>query len=175
MLIGDKVSLRAPTEGDLDALYEIAAELATWEERDSTPARALPRLEFAEQFKKGLSTPDGDVRFVIVSGGGAVVGRCGVFDIDPLARGGEVGIALHTSARARGHGTDALRVLVRFAFERRNLHRLHLRTLASNAPALACYGKVGFVEEGRRRESAWVRGEYQDEIMMSLLHSQWCR
>jgi RimJ/RimL family protein N-acetyltransferase len=173
MLIGEKVSLRAPTEGDLDALYEIAAELGSWEERNTTPARPLPRPEFAEEFKKGLTTPDGDVRFVIVSGGSAVVGRCALFAIDQVARNGEVGIALHASARARGHGTDALRVLVRFGFDRRNLHRLHLSTLASNEAALACYRKVGFVEEGRRRESAWVRGEYQDEILMSLLRSEW--
>ena len=63
-------------------------------------------------------------------------------------------------ARGKGYGTDALRVLVRFAFERRNLRRVHLVTLASNAGGLACYRKVGFVEEGRRREHAWVRGGY---------------
>lgn len=173
MLTGEKVSLRAPAEGDLDALYEIAADWATWEERSPAPPRPLARLEFAEQYKKTLTSPDDDVRFVIVSGGGGVIGRCDLFHIDPLARTAEVGVTLHASARARGHGTDALRVLVRFGFERRNLHRLHLSTLASNAAGLACYRKVGFVEEGRRRQSAWVRGGYEDEIVMGLLRTQW--
>jgi RimJ/RimL family protein N-acetyltransferase len=32
---------------------------------------------------------------------------------------------------------------------------------------------VGFVEEGRRREHCWVRGGYQDEVLMGLLRSDW--
>jgi RimJ/RimL family protein N-acetyltransferase len=172
MINGERVNLRAPAEGDLGALYEIAAELATWEDRNTSPPRPLSRAEFAARYTAGLTAVDHDLWFVIEAGGG-VIGRCDLFHIDTLARSGEVGIALHSSSRGRGYGTDALRVLVRFAFERRNLHRVHLSALATNAAGLACYRKVGFVEEGRRRDHAWVRGEYQDEIMMGLLRSQW--
>ncbi len=63
-------------------------------------------------------------------------------------------------------------MLVEFAFTRLNLRRVHLTTLADNAGALASYRKVGFVEEGRRRESAWVRGRYVDEVVMGLLRSE---
>jgi diamine N-acetyltransferase len=172
MLIGEKVSLRTPAESDLGALYEVATELATWEERSPSPPRPLPRAEFAERYMKALTTEDAAVRFVVEAAGG-VAGRCDLFDIDTLARNAEVGIALSPSARGKGYGTDALRVLVRFAFERHNLHRVHLSTLASNEIALACYRKVGFVEEGRRREGAWARGAYQDEVIMGLLRAEW--
>jgi RimJ/RimL family protein N-acetyltransferase len=96
-----------------------------------------------------------------------------MFRFDTLARSAEVGIALHQDARGKGYGTDALRVLVRFGFERRNLRRLHLRVLASNAAAIGSYRKVGFTDEGRHRESAWVSGSYQDEITMGLLRAEW--
>ena len=105
--------------------------------------------------------------------GSEVAGLCHLFHIDTFTRTAEVGISLGASARGKGYGTDALRVLVRFAFERRNLRRVHLITLASNAGGLACYRKVGFVEEGRRREHAWVRGAYEDEVLMGLLRSDW--
>jgi RimJ/RimL family protein N-acetyltransferase len=172
MLSGEKVTLRAAQSDDVDALYEIAAELATWEERGPSAPRPLSRAEYAAKFTERITQPDDGVGFVIEADG-ALIGRCDLFEIDPLTRAGEVGIALHASARGQGHGTDALRVLVQFAFVRRNLRRVHLSALASNTGGLACYRKVGFVEEGRQRESAWVRGRYEDEILMGLLRSEW--
>jgi hypothetical protein len=50
---------------------------------------------------------------------------------------------------------------------------LLLQTLASNEPALRAYRAVGFVEEGRRREHAWVEGRYDDVVLMSMLRSEW--
>jgi RimJ/RimL family protein N-acetyltransferase len=171
-LAGDSIRLRAKTAADVGVLYEVDANLATWEERNPRPPRPVSREEYEERYRAALAKDDGDVEFVIDAGGSAV-GHCHLFRFDPLARTAEVGIALHPSAVGKGYGTDSLRVLVRFAFERRNLRRVHLTVIASNAAAIASYRKVGFVEEGRRRESAWVRGGYQDEIVMGLLRSEW--
>jgi RimJ/RimL family protein N-acetyltransferase len=168
------VILRAPAADDLDVLYALASELDTWEERGPQPPRAITRAEFAARFDKVLTEPSQDALFVIEADG-AAVGRCALFDIDNLARTAEVGIAIHAPARGRGYGTEALRALVAFAFERCNLRRAHLRVLASNVVAIASYRKVGFVEEGRLRESAWVRGNYEDELVMGLLRSEWLR
>lgn len=109
----------------------------------------------------------------VIEADGDVIGRCGMFNEDPLARHAEVGIALAASTRGRGHGTDALRALVGFLFSARNLHRLHLETLAGNAAALASYRKVGFVEEGVLRRHAFVQGEYVDTVVMGLLCNEW--
>ena len=170
-LTGELVLLRTPTPADLDVLYEISADLASWELRTPRPPRPLSRADFESRFTKALSDDTG-VSFAI-DVGGATVGQCDMFGFDMLARSAEVGIALHSDAQGKGYGTDALRVLVRFGFARRNLRRLHLRTLASNAAAVASYRKVGFIEEGRLRESAWVSGSYQDEITMGLLRAEW--
>jgi diamine N-acetyltransferase len=172
MLTGEKVTLRAARADDVDALHEIDSELATWEERNPAPPRPVTRAEYDQRFTTAITEPGADVWFVIEADG-AVIGRCDLFEFAELARNAEVGLALRASARGQGYGTDALRVLVRFAFERRNLHRVYLTAIASNLAGLACYRKVGFVEEGRRRESAWVRGSYVDELEMGLLRADW--
>jgi RimJ/RimL family protein N-acetyltransferase len=168
VLRGELVTLRAATAADADALYELSAELETWEERQPQPPAPLTREAFDERFERRQKDTGADLRFV-VEADGEVAGSCELFGVEHLARSAEVGIALRAPARGRGLGTDALRVLVDFAFTRLNLRRVHLTVLADNAPAVASYTRVGFVEEGRRRESAWVRGRYVDEVLMGLL------
>ena len=50
---------------------------------------------------------------------------------------------------------------------------MHLQTLASNEAALRAYRAVGFVEEGRLREAAWVEGAYDDVVLMAVLRRDW--
>ncbi len=164
------VRLRVRTDGDVEMLYEAFTDLAAWEERTSTPPRPVTRAEFERRLAAGEM--DGDVEFVIESDG-APVGRCALMHEDALARTAEVGIGLVASARGRGIGTEALRQLAEFAFVRRNLRRLHLTVIASNVAAISAYRKVGFTDEGRRREACWVRGHYEDEVLMALLRTDW--
>ena len=107
-----------------------------------------------------------------IEANGHLVGRIDLFHVDQLVRAAEVGIVIDTDARGQGYGTEALRLLVEFAFVRLNMRRIVLMTLASNAGALRSYTKVGFVEEGRRREAAYVRGAYIDMVDMGLLRSE---
>jgi RimJ/RimL family protein N-acetyltransferase len=164
------VALRAQTPDDEALLYRLASELDTWEERSPRPPAPLTLESFRARAARGDST--GDAEFVITLDG-AAVGRCTLFAEDALARHAEVGIALVPEARGRGVGTAALRQLVEFAFRRRNLRRLHLVAIESNVAGLAVYRKIGFLEEGRRREHCWVRGRYEDEVIMGLLRADW--
>ncbi|MCU1656599.1 MAG: family N-acetyltransferase [Pseudonocardiales bacterium] len=164
------VTLRAVSDDDEDLLYRIAADLDTWEER--SPASPAPLSLAAYRARRARGELDGDADFII-SVDGRAVGRCTLFHEDRLARHAEVGIALLPDERGRGYGTEGLRQAVEFGFGRRNLRRLYLWVLASNRAAIASYGKVGFVEEGRHREHCWVRGRYEDEVAMGLLRSEW--
>lgn len=74
--------------------------------------------------------------------------------------------------QGQGLGKDVLRVLLAYAFRSHNLRRVQLETLASNEPALRCYTAVGFVEEGRLRQHAWVEGGYHDAVLMAVLRDE---
>jgi RimJ/RimL family protein N-acetyltransferase len=164
------VALRAETAEDEEVLYRLAAELDTFEERSPAAPAPLTREAFRQQRAK--RNESGAAEFTITVDG-AVLGKVGLFAEDPLARHAEVGIGLLPEARGKGVGTAALAQVVEFAFVRRNLRRLHLVVIASNAAGIASYRRVGFVEEGRRREHCWVRGRYEDEVLMGLLRSDW--
>lgn len=174
MLHGDRSTLRAIVPADFDVLFAIESDLSTWELREAAPPGPLDRGAWEARIRARLSDAgaDGTVRFAI-DAGGVCVGRCALMAVDGLARHAELSIALAAGARGRGLGADALRTLTAFAFARRNLRRLHVEVLATNAAAIACHTKIGFVEEGRRREHAWVDGRYEDMLVMGLLRDGW--
>lgn len=174
MPLQPSVTLRPRTDSDVDLLYSIAAELRTWEERGPAVPAPLTRAAFEARLAQSDASADNNVRFVIEADGDAV-GSVSLFEFDDLARHAEVGIALRADARGRGIGTAAIAQIVEFAFVRCNLRRVHLEAIASNAAAIRAYEKAGFVVEGRRREHAWVRGHYEDIVIMGLLGSQWRR
>ncbi len=166
------VTLRARTEADYDALYALAAELDTWEQRSPLRPAAMTRKGWEARVAEYDADPNGNLGFVIDVDGEAI-GTVSLFDIDGFTGTAEVGIALAASARGRGIGTEAIAQIIEFAFVRANLRRVHLEAIASNTAALRIYEKAGFVVEGRQREHAWVRGQYEDIVRMGLLRSEW--
>ena len=176
MLTGELVTLRAVRPDDLPALYEIQANLDNWEERSPQPAAPLTRAKFdadAARRSEGETVGFSLTAEFAITVDDRLVGTCVLMNEDSLARHAAVGISLVLEAAGKGYGTDAFRILVDYAFTRRNLRRVYLEVLASNERAIASYRKVGFVEEGRLREHCWVRGAYVDEVRMGLLRSEW--
>jgi RimJ/RimL family protein N-acetyltransferase len=53
------------------------------------------------------------------------------------------------------------------------LHRIDLRVLAFNQRAIACYEKCGFVREGVVREGVFIAGEWQSDVLMSILEHEY--
>src|SRR3954463_3252772 len=180
------VLLRTRTDDDLDVLFDIAADMDTWEERNPWAPAPLTRKSFDARLARATDSdaPEGNVAFVVAVDGKAG-GRAALFAVDAVApraealprppsppRHAEAGISLVADARGRGIGTAAVSQLVQFAFVRRNLRRVHLQAIASNTAAIRAYENAGFVVEGRLRQHAWVRGAYEDIVLMGILRSE---
>lgn len=167
------VTLRSRTEADVEVLFQLAADLSTWEERSTSSPAPLTRDAFEGRLAQAdPGSSDKSVRFVIDVDGGAV-GSVSLFKFDELVRHAEVGIAVVAESRGKGIGTAAISQIIEFAFVRCNLRRVHLEAIASNVGAIRAYEKAGFTIEGRQREHAWVRGKYEDVVIMGLLRSDW--
>lgn len=106
--------------------------------------------------------------------GWRLIGNSGMFDIDHVARSGEVGIMIgDKSAWNQGLGTEAMNLLLRHGFESLNLNRIFLRVYADNPRARRSYEKAGFVLEGTLREAVFKRGRFGDIHIMSVLRAEW--
>ena len=172
MLSGDRVVLRPFRPEDVEPLWRAKLDPRMWAQTTEAPLTPVTleehRARYAEPGK------DDSAQFA-VDVDGSLVGRAGLFAVDNLARHAEVGLSLLPEHQGKGYGRDVLRVLLGYAFRSRNLHRVHLQTLASNEQALRAYRAVGFVEEGRLRDHAWVEGAYDDVVLMAVLRQDWAQ
>ncbi len=74
--------------------------------------------------------------------------------------------------RGKGYGSDAMQLILRYAFNELNLHRLSAVVGEDNPGALKFFNKFGFVEEVRRRKALMRDGQTWDWIHLGLLHSE---
>ncbi len=75
--------------------------------------------------------------------------------------------------RGRGYASETIRLLLHYAFVDLNLTRVELSYMAGNERAGSVYKKLGFVEEGRLRQKRYRDGKLTDEVIMSVLRSEW--
>ncbi len=75
----------------------------------------------------------------------------------------------------RGYGTDAMRLLLRYAFTELNLRRVSLDVFEYNPRAVRSYEKVGFKAEGRMRAMLNREGKRWDLVFMGILREEWER
>jgi RimJ/RimL family protein N-acetyltransferase len=73
----------------------------------------------------------------------------------------------------KGYGTDAMRVVLRYAFIELNLHRVSLDVFEYNPRAVRSYEKAGFRHEGRARGVLHRAGRRWDLIYMGILREEW--
>ncbi|WP_086822857.1 GNAT family N-acetyltransferase [Allokutzneria sp. NRRL B-24872] len=101
---------------------------------------------------------------------GKLIGVVVLRDAQPETGHAELDIYIGEKDRwGSGYATDTVRTACRFGFEKMRLHRITLWVVADNAAARRVYEKVGFVEEGRQRESFRRDGQWHDMVMMGLL------
>jgi RimJ/RimL family protein N-acetyltransferase len=89
--------------------------------------------------------------------------------VHPARRGVvEIGIGVLAAWRGGGVGTRLLQAAEAWA-RQAGCHRMQFPVVASNAPAVALYQKLGYRVEGHLTASALHRGVKVDELLMAKL------
>lgn len=101
------------------------------------------------------------------------IGSTFLHSLDTNAQKARYAIGIWDAAYwGKGLGRETTQLILAYAFEQLHLHRLDLRVLAYNTRAIRCYKKCGFREEGRERESAFVNGQWHDDLIMGILSQE---
>lgn len=103
-----------------------------------------------------------------------MIGNCEFHNISQINRSADVGIFIgDKTVWNAGYGTETMQLLLKYGFETLNLNRISLVVYDDNLRAMRAYEKAGFVLEGRLRQAKYKHGRYGDELIMSVLRSEW--
>lgn len=104
-----------------------------------------------------------------------LIGHCSLNYISWTNRTAELGIYIgDPTYRRGGYGSDALKLLMDYAFKTINLNRVWCEVFANNE-AIDVYRKIGFVDEGKLRQHHYEDGQYLDCFMLGLLRDEWLK
>lgn len=174
LLIGEKVKLAPYTKDDQQSVTKWWNDIDFVRLMDTGMFRPTT-IEKQEEEHKGLLKNNHAVPFSIrTTDDNTLIGYIGAMNINWQARHCMVVIGIgEKDYWDKGYGTDAMRVLLRYAFMEMNMNRVGLEVVGYNQRAIKSYEKIGFVHEVTMRQFVWRDGQYFDAHIMSILREEW--
>lgn len=172
VLRGRKVLLRPLRDSDKDDRFEAGRDSEYVRLMGGSVARLQPltrsEVETAHELWSSRKW------FWTIEVYGRAAGFVTFLQLDEDQRQAVLGIGVFSSQqRGQGLGTEAIRLLLRYAFDGLRLHRIGLRVLERNTRAIACYERCGFRREGLERDSALIDGEFHNDVLMGVLEDEY--
>src|SRR5687768_15118229 len=162
-LVGELIQLGALEPDDLEHLYEWENDSSVW----SVSGTLAPFSRFVlEEYLKNshqdifttkqlrlmieviLTDEDGEMDIEPRS-----IGCIDLFDFDPRNKRAGVGILIaNTKDRGKGYATEALHLLIEYAFSVLDLHQLYANVRFDNEGSVALFKKLGFEITGLKND-----------------------
>lgn len=166
---GKFLSLRAIEEEDIPLLHKWANDPVT---QDGIGELHFPSsIDFHTNWFHNLKNDKLNHRFVVDVPDVGIIGISSLVNIDWRNSHAWHGLVLgDPSHRGKGYAVDAIMATMRYAFDELNLERLDGSMIEYNHHSLATYcgKKLGWKEEGRRRNYFFRKGRYWDQIVVGV-------
>lgn len=125
-------------------------------------------------FHNKILTKEVEQFIIIEKDSEKAIGSTYLRDIDKKNSKAEFGIFIgEETARGKGIGTSATKLMVAYGFKTLGLHKIYLRVFHNNVSAIKAYEKAGFVYEGTAKDDVrLIDGTYQDITFMSIINNK---
>jgi len=85
----------------------------------------------------------------------------------------EIGYILVPKERRKGYCAEAVKIMVDYLFLSKDTIRIQAATVPGNVASQKVLEKAGFKKEGTLRKSYFLRGEWTDSLIYSILREEW--
>ena len=169
------VRLRALEKKDIDTLYDWENDRELWNVSCTTSPFSRYVLEqYIENSHLDIYS-NGQLRFMIetTAKNSVTVGMVDLYGFEPFHMRAGVGIMIHRSSRQKGYATEALDLLLEYAFGFLNLKQLFCEIAENNLTSITLFTKKGFTNTGIRKE--WVRmgNRWLDAHFLQLINKDY--
>lgn len=173
LLMNDRIRLRALEPEDLTLLYRWENDACLWEEGSTLApfSRYILREYIAHSGRDIYESHQ--LRLMVENReAGVGIGLIDLFDFDPHANRAACGILIDTAYRGQGFSTEAIRLLMEYAYTFLKIHQLYAHVPVHNKPSLLTFAHCGFVECGRLKDWIQTSKGYSDVYIMQAFDDQ---
>ncbi|MBN1934107.1 MAG: GNAT family N-acetyltransferase [Anaerolineae bacterium] len=170
-LVGERVYLRSPERGDLAYIRRWAND----PEIRRVTGEVLPMTSVeADAFWERINSDRDRAWFtVVLRESDRIIGEAGLLRMFHPWRTTDLSIVLgEKDTWGQGYGTEAIDLLLDYAFGYLGFHRVSIGVVGFNERALLFYEKVGFRREGIQRDGYFYDHAFHDFVMMSILENE---
>jgi len=174
-LVGSRIALREYASTDCVAIHKWRSDPQTTLWMGPKFRSPIALEEQKQRLERIISSPTADAVFFAIADRETLqyIGGIDLTGIDWTDRNAVLSMVIGDEAnRNKGYGSEAIQLLLRYAFLRLKLHKIELNVSERNERAVRCYIRNGFQIEGRKRDHSFVNGEYSDDIQMGILESE---
>lgn len=165
-LVGEKCYLSPidPDDADKYAAWLNDQEVTRW----LTIATSVVTVAGEKEILQKISR---EHNYAIVDiGTNELIGNVGLHSVNHIHRTAEIGIFIgRKDCWDKGYGSEAMSLLLDFAFRTLNLNNIMLRTYSNNKRAIKCYEKIGFRKAGELREAVMMERKAGNILFMDML------
>ncbi len=109
---------------------------------------------------------------IVVKEGDRHIGNIKLGPINWVHRFADIGLMIgEKDCWGKGYATEAIRLVVDYAFRELNLHKLTAGCYDLNEGSVKAFKKVGFEVEGVRKKYFYYRGSYVNGVLLGLLNN----
>lgn len=109
---------------------------------------------------------------IFLSDNNTLIGTIALYKFNPSMKC-ILGYSLDKNQYGKGYATEAVRLILDFAFNEVGFHRVEAGAMPRNIGSTRVLEKVGFVKEGLARDYLQINGVWEDHYMFSMLESDW--
>lgn len=174
-LQSDRLVLRQINSQDAEALFEIYSnkEVMLYFDDRNAFENMSEAGEMAKGYEEGLKNKQ-EMRWGIVQKEtGKLIGTCGFHAISDYDKRVEIGYDLNREYWGQKIMTEALSLIIAFAFEASDVNRIEAFVEPPNTGSRVLLEKLGFTLEGTLRQHEMCRGELIDIQILGLLRGDW--
>ena len=166
-----RVRLRTLNISDAKAIYEYLkdGEVSKWT-LIPQPYKRIDALKFVlkSQYKRMLKKEY--VFGIILKETNHLVGVISLLNINWSNKNAELGYWLGKEYWGRGLTTEAIDLILNFAFKELNLHRIYAYVFEENIASRRVLEKNSFKLEGMRRGVKYLRNKWRNDLMFGILN-----
>ena len=168
-LEGERIELRRHARENYALYAEWYGDPEIWYLTSWAPS-PLGRSAVEKLFEDRELSPTDDSFAIHIRGDDVPIGVISLVNKSEANESADLSVIVgHQDDRHQGYGTEAIDLLLLYAFEELGLNRIGLSVFEFNEEAISAYEKLGFVVEGRLRRAIKRRTGFHDAILMSKL------